>query len=480
MSLTVRYTFSQPLPPDLSTQLFASTQVPHVRCLLSGRYVVVTLATRADLEEHCSKVNTEKLKHLGLSLVESAESRCSRTVLAFRPPRLITDHNINELRDEIAEKNEVDVELVSLLPTKTPILKVILGSPTHAGALATRGIRAFSMIIPSHQVEIEKHRPVTQCLRCYGFDHNTSACPSPTVHCSKCASTTHTHRNCTSEVVKCLNCGAAHVAVSFSCPHKRAAQKAQSAPRPGAPTPLMAPTAASASHTTHTPSYAAATANTSVPAQNTPPPQIDTQATAIMTTKAHTCVAVASKLAGDDLKKFSVILPLLLHHNDLPTITIPPAILKIASQNTTQPLPPTSPIQLPTHTPQPTQVTPSAPAISIPPFTSTPKNTAIPSTSTQAANSPLPLHSENDTDNTSSSLEVETRGGEEAGPPSQPPSPSADSGASNPESESQDSTRESGSPTGSPSSSPLHVSSPSPPSPQHTPVSHKTRSHANP
>lgn len=332
---TIRYEITGEVPADPSTIFFRVTQVPHVKCFVSSRYVVVGLASPTFLEEHCSQDNTRKLKAEGFNLIESQEARSSRTLLAFRPQSLITQANMADLKSEIELKNEVAVEEIALNQRKTPFLKIRLSSPAEAEKLA-KGIRAYSLIIPSYRIERERYRPVRQCLRCYQFTHATAACPSKTRVCSKCAAKDHVHTACSAEQIKCLNCGGEHVAISFDCPEKRRAQEEQSraknqprdtqqpitAAAPPAPLPgdRSYATAAkpNASHATSLPSLSAETPLLPEPA--------------VLTAKIQACSSTAAVGAGDDFAAYAKIFPLLLEKNGLPTISIPPEVTQLVAE----------------------------------------------------------------------------------------------------------------------------------------------------
>lgn len=491
-NLTLKYQHSIPLPSDLSSALFTATQIPHVRCIVSGKFVIITLATQDAVSEHTNQRNSEKLAELGLNLVESPEAKCARTILAFRPPRLLLESDLKELAEEISEKNNVEVISVNRLTSKTPILKVTLATQQDADKLLKQGIRAYYIIVPTHQLEMEKYKPVNQCMKCYKFDHYTSNCKSTTQICSKCASTNHTHLTCNSTVLKCLNCQGEHVAVSFSCPAKKNAQKAQTPfnkptshpPPPSNPT--LSPSAGS--------TYAATTSRniphpTNTNTQSPPTPLLPD---ANIAAKVHACSQAAAQMAGQDNAKYAILFPAFLEHNNLPSISFPPIALELAAK----PSPPIVVIAPPTTitttltNPQTTPPSPNTPAqqtSSAPAATSTPNKPTIDQTIIPVTSSPVPhvlpppspTSQGSETENNSVSPEAE----DEATPESSTQEDSTPRGSEAETDSASDSAGagESGNEQGSsPHSSAPRRSSPSPPpSPQHTPVSLKTRSKAH-
>ncbi len=119
-SWTLRYSFTAPLPDDLSTHIYGLTQIPHIRCFASGKLVIVVLSSAAYFDEHSSPEVTIKLKDAGLQLVESPEARASRTIMAFRPPQVLMNKTLPDLTDEISTRNDVTVELLTAPKAKTP------------------------------------------------------------------------------------------------------------------------------------------------------------------------------------------------------------------------------------------------------------------------------------------------------------------------------------------------------------------------
>lgn len=121
-TLTLRYTHAGHLSDDLSTILYQRTQIPHVKCFLSGKYLLAGLSSRAYREKHSCPAMTGKLKSAGLHLVESMEARAFRTVISFRPPKLICDRPTEQLKEEISAQNGVKVE-VQLLKSSSPLFE---------------------------------------------------------------------------------------------------------------------------------------------------------------------------------------------------------------------------------------------------------------------------------------------------------------------------------------------------------------------
>jgi len=183
--LVLRYTFTCTPPSDISTTFFTLTGIPHVRCFLSGKYVIVRLADNEFLTQHTDTNITHKLKSNGFHLVESMPARAARTLMAFRVGPSIIIHSPQVIQEEVARRNDVGVdELIILRNLKSPAIKIRLANSAEADKLLAKGIRAFSLIIPSYNVEKERYQSVNQCYKCYKFDHTTTQCTNTSSVCS--------------------------------------------------------------------------------------------------------------------------------------------------------------------------------------------------------------------------------------------------------------------------------------------------------
>ena len=117
--LTLRYTYEGPPPEDPWTTLYCITDIPLVNCTNSGKYIIATLANQEHYDEQISPAITRKLKNNGFTLVESQETRSAKTILAFRPPREITELPLDHLHKEIEKLNEVEIEEIYLMKARS-------------------------------------------------------------------------------------------------------------------------------------------------------------------------------------------------------------------------------------------------------------------------------------------------------------------------------------------------------------------------
>ena len=213
----------------------------------------------------------------------------------------------------MTEKNAMTIQDLQIIE-KAHMLKIRLASKQQADKIKNSGIKLFSQIIPSYNINIEEYRPVTQCYRCYKFDHRTNQCKATEDVCSKCAATGHTHKNCNSSTLKCLNCDGNHAAVSFRCPVKKTEQKNQNSPAPQTTTPTISYANAATTNTTPAPS----STSTSTAAKNTSSP--DHSQKLLL---ADQIIQYAIRNSFGNLQIQTDMINELFTSNNLPNITFP-------------------------------------------------------------------------------------------------------------------------------------------------------------
>ena len=190
------------------------------------------------------------------------------------------------------------------------MIKIRFHTRQQADRIKDKGMKAFSQIIPSYNINIEEYRPVTQCYKCYQFSYHTNQCKETEESCSKCATKGHNYKQCQSNILKYINCNGDHTSISFKCPNKKTAQQQQNSKTPLAP------------NQTYT-SYAKVT-TTVTPVTNAPtttPLQSDSS-----TDKQilyDFIINYSFPLSNGDLDTQTNIMNDLLKDNNLPTIKIP-------------------------------------------------------------------------------------------------------------------------------------------------------------
>ncbi|XP_045105369.1 uncharacterized protein LOC123500836 [Portunus trituberculatus] len=208
-----------------------------------------------------------------------------------------------DLRTEIEEKNNIKIDDIHTIP-KVHMIKIRLQSRQQAKHTKDTGIKLFSQIIPSYNINIEEYRPVTQCYKCYQFTHRTNQCKETDITCSKCATIGHDHRNCQATTLKCINCSGEHTAVSFRCPNKRTAQQHQNSKTPAA--------------TTQNTTYAQA-ATSVTPSPNTTTTSNNTEKQSLL----DVIIKMSIQLSFGNLEKQTELLNSLLTSNGYPTVKFP-------------------------------------------------------------------------------------------------------------------------------------------------------------
>lgn len=301
---------------DTPTALFRITQIPYVRCVRSGRYIIISVETEEEYETHLSATTTQKLNEAGLKLVESPEMLASRTLLARKIDDYVLSKHPDDIATEIASHNNVQVEDVKIIQ-RSHMLKVRLFTLQECHHLLDRGLKFFSRVVPKYNMARETYTDIIQCYKCLQFTHRTARCTATTDTCSKCGQEGHNYKNCASDTITCYNCGGDHPAVAFKCPKKREAIEAQSR-KPPAP---------------DTATYASAAAPTAAMPAPTPTLSLaDNKELQEQKSKAHQCLIIAAETAQGNLSKLSKYYTHLATQNGLPKIDIPADFIEEAQE----------------------------------------------------------------------------------------------------------------------------------------------------
>ena len=304
---------------DISSIIFNTTQTYHTKCIPTGEHVIIGLADEKDMDAHTTPTITQKLRDLGIHLVESPAMQSAKTILALKIDTYLLQRNTDNLKTEIEQKNNIKIEDIRTIP-KAHMIKIRLCSNKDAKTLQEKGIKVFSQIIPHYNIIQQQHQEVRQCYKCLQYDHKTNECKKDTDICSNCAQTGHTYKTCTSNNTTCYNCQGNHAAVAFKCPVKKQALNMQN---------KSPPTQAPQTH-----SYAQATATPTMAPSLTPTPHHTQHSQTVLhdtQIKIMTISTAASELAKGDAALYIKIYNNLLVENNLPKIKISQNILNLVS-----------------------------------------------------------------------------------------------------------------------------------------------------
>ena len=332
MAPHVKITCNKDVPKDVGSTLFGLTLIPYVRLFLMGKVIKLILAEENDLDQYHTPANEKKLLDNGFKLEKSPKYLAKCSVMCKKINKRILDHTEDQLAQAICHFNDVDVQNIKKIPT-FKMVKVTCSTPKEASKLEAKGIKIGEQIIPSQDIELEKYVEISQCFRCYGFNHNSGNCKKNQV-CSKCGESGHFWRDCKNTTLKCVNCKEAHVAVSLKCKVLRdqTRPKKPETPLPTRQPLLPTPSLPSFSRTANPSSYATVTSlATTTPFPKTPQPTLSLQVPQPTQTDIHTNTKItiitntAKQLCNGSRKDFLKLVEEGLKANNLPSVVFPPS-----------------------------------------------------------------------------------------------------------------------------------------------------------
>ncbi len=154
------------------------------------------------------------------------ELRAKKSVIIPRADDIIYERHIVDIGEEIQNQNSwVGEGVVDVIKfAKSKAIKITFSNITLAQKCTEKGLKAFSISIPAHEIKQETFIPVKCCMKCYTLEsHFTNECPKPSTLkiCSECSETGHVWHECPNEYKKCLNCGENHSTMALKCPKRK-------------------------------------------------------------------------------------------------------------------------------------------------------------------------------------------------------------------------------------------------------------------
>ena len=189
--------------------------------------ILLTLQERTDIYKLLSKDVQTKLRLQHLEAVSPAWLSSARALFAPKMSEAITGVSSQELVKGLKDENP-GMGLVDaiILPNKfndsraLKAIKLIFDSPEKAEATLASGFKVFNVSIRPEALQKHKDGEVsklTQCYKCFKFDHFTNRCPRDDGICSICSGE-HNFRDCPNpNNPKCPNCKGGHIAISKDC-----------------------------------------------------------------------------------------------------------------------------------------------------------------------------------------------------------------------------------------------------------------------
>ena len=189
-------------------------------CVIARDGANLAMNSIEDLDKLLSEESETKLNELHLKITPPINYRSERTVFVPKPRPFITNkthqaliHSINNSNDDLVSEAVAYVRSINHKQGDRLNLKVTFKA-------FDSGFFVGRMLIPSEYVFMEDFVRVTQCIRCFSFQHTVNFCPAPQPFCSYCDGN-HNHSSCPDKEdpskLKCHNCSEKHLAVSAAC-----------------------------------------------------------------------------------------------------------------------------------------------------------------------------------------------------------------------------------------------------------------------
>ena len=197
------------LDPSPTTKLkllktLSENQIYATKIITTPDSFVVLTRTDDEIDKIFKLQCSTALKEAGFEPIIPPELRAKRTIIIFNVDEFILSNTEQEIKEELIRENgwiNGGIESIFKIP-KARILKICLQETTTAKNATEKGMLAFHMSIPAHNIKVDEFIPVLTCMRCYKLEeHTTNNCQMPKDYtvCSECGSSEHTWKNCKAE-----------------------------------------------------------------------------------------------------------------------------------------------------------------------------------------------------------------------------------------------------------------------------------------
>ena len=203
-------------------------------CYLARSYCLVTFIQSPNIAKIFDPETINKFENANIKPKPPKAYYTERSIFLNNIRPYITCLSGKELIENFNKFNK-DMKAMSIYTVSPPnankhTLKITLTTKEAVEKALVEGVRLRGMLIESHNIQREKTENLTQCYRCFSFDHNTNKCSSTEQSCSICTGK-HSYQSCpdkeNNDKYKCANCGGNHISIARSCPKRKEIIKQQ-------------------------------------------------------------------------------------------------------------------------------------------------------------------------------------------------------------------------------------------------------------
>ena len=135
---------------------------------------------------------------------------------------LVYEKDTVDIGEELQKQNSwIGDEIASIYKfPRSPTIKITFSQTILAQKCTERGLKAFNISIPSHEIKLETYIAIKCCMKCYSLEsHFTNECPKPKEFkiCSECSEEGHVWHQCKTSTKKCINCSENHSTLAMKC-----------------------------------------------------------------------------------------------------------------------------------------------------------------------------------------------------------------------------------------------------------------------
>ena len=181
-------------------------------------WVIATQSTNEVNQLVSSKHVKEDLQNLGLEVVTPNNIKCKYQLVIKKVDYSILEYSEDQIKQEMTRNEPIMTDQIEeiFLMYEHNIIKLKLKSLTVANKIKENGVKLFGF--KCRYIENERNNRIQQCMLCYQYDHQASACQAKTIICSECSSTGHTWKDCNPmNKKKCTQCHEEHRTFSNKC-----------------------------------------------------------------------------------------------------------------------------------------------------------------------------------------------------------------------------------------------------------------------
>lgn len=177
------------------------------------------------LETLAKQENKTAFNNHGFELQESPEMHAKKTLVIKNVDPFVLSHSAEQIKENVERYNTwLKVTEVIKIPSAPTLMKIKCEEIQMVKRALQAGLVVHNQSIPDKCISQELHINISQCMKCYAYDHIKKDCQKPEAYkiCSNCSSNDHTWLDCNNAFKKCVACNGDHPTMAMRCPNRKA------------------------------------------------------------------------------------------------------------------------------------------------------------------------------------------------------------------------------------------------------------------